>query len=299
LRENIVDKDENVIYSCLQGERDMNIRASMLPGVADCERRAMGSQYRKKFEKLGYVFKQLAPSVGSAIGTAFHHGTGKLFYQKWEGSDPNLDDATEQAIIGFRSEVESGAIWDETTQNVNVAEGQLMNMIREALNGPVKTDMPLTIIVEGKPTPAIEMSLTAKVGEGWTVTGHPDLATVQNALRDWKGGSVNREYFQQIGCYSMLVKANKIMDEVKELYKDFIRRCKKTKLQEPWEAKQYPVAASESAAKGIIKRIISDMQLFDDTGDLDMAFPINRHSMMCSPRYCSCWGTNFCPLSGK
>ena len=220
----------------------MNIRASMTSGYNDCRRRAVARQWRRKFEKLGYEFRQTQPSVGSATGTACHTGIRSLYNDKWHRRTINLDDAVEQAIVGFHAEIDSGVEWDETSQNANVAETQIRQQVRAYLHGPVKTEMPLTVIDEnGSPAPALELKLEAKAAEGWLITGHIDLVTVACAVRDYKTGAVDRSYHEQLGTYSLLVRSNKILTGTTELYKDYVKRCRKTKSQEPTVSTKYPV----------------------------------------------------------
>jgi len=275
----------------------MNIRASMLPGHPDCTRRSMARQYRKSFEQEGYSFNQLAPSIGSSAGTATHTGIGELFKAKWQGQAMNLDTAVDVALAEFRTEVEKGATWDETSPNANVAETQIRNMITAYMKGPAQTEMPLTVQIEGQDAPAIELELKANAGDGWMLTGHVDLVTSEYIIRDFKTGAVNREYFSQLGAYSLLLRSQKYITASIELTKDFIQRCKKTKPQEPCVSKSYPVRASEAAASGLIKSIKREWTLYQACKDLDEAFPANLHSMMCTPKYCLAFGTDFCSLS--
>ena len=272
-----------------------NIRASMLSGHPDCTRRSVARQYRKHFEAKGYEFKTLAPSIGSSAGTATHTGIGEMFKAKWKGETVNLDAAVEAAITGFREEIQDGATWDDTSPNANVAELQIRNMIQAYSVGPLQSVMPLTV----NGAPAIELELKANTGDGWTLTGHIDLVTDEYVIRDFKTGSVNREYFAQLGAYSLLVRSAGMITTPIELVKDFIQRTRKTKVQEPCVTYDYPVAPSERAAMGVIKAIKREMAVYDETGDLDEAFPANLHSMMCTPKYCLAHGTGFCPLSGR
>ena len=276
----------------------MDIRASMTSGYNDCRRRAVARQWRRKFEKLGYEFRQTQPSVGSATGTACHTGIRLLFADKWNDRALNLDGAVEQAVNEFRAEIEKGCEWDATTQNANVAEAQIRSQVNAFMHGPCQTEKPLTITDEnGNPAPAIELKLEAKISADWLLTGHIDLVTVSQTIRDYKTGAVDRMYNEQLGSYSLLVRSNGILTGTAELYKDYVKRCGKTKPQEPPVSTKYPVKESESAAMGTIKGIIADMAKFDETQNLDEAFPANLMSMMCVERYCLAFGTDFCPLT--
>ena len=267
----------------------MNIRASMLPSYPDCPRRAVAKQYRRKFEKLGYEFRELAPSVGAAAGTAVHKGAEMMLRAKHAGKTISLDQALEPAITGFQEETGKGAIWDETTPNSNVAAEQIKRMVAMYA---VQLDIPATVNGE----PAVELSLKANAGDGWELTGHIDLVTETGWVRDTKTGALMRPYHAQLGAYSLLVRSNKIID-VKGAAIDFIKRVGKTKPQPPCEAQEYAVGPCERNALALIGKLKADMAQFDATGDLGSFMP-NPMSMMCGDKYCPAWGTAFCELTG-
>lgn len=276
----------------------MNIRASMLPGYPDCPRRAAAKQFRRKFEKLGYEFRQTSPHVGSASGTATHTGGELILRSKWEGKTLSLDDAMAPAIEGFREETGQGCTWDQTTPNANVAEFQIKRMLAAYLHGPAVDLMPLTVEIEGMPAPAIELHLEASVGDGWMLTGTMDVVSDARWVRDTKTGAAPVGYHSQQGAYALLVRSNKIVDKVEGIALDYIKRCAKTKPQDPAVEYRYPVAASEGLAISLINRIKSDMAVFDETCDLNASFMCNLSSKLCGDKFCPAWGTDFCELSG-
>lgn len=277
----------------------MNIRASMLPGYSDCTRRAAAKQFKRKFQKLGYEFRELPPSVGSSVGTAVHASTAALNLALWRGETPNVSQAVEMAMVGLTEELSTGCIWDDTTPNMNVAQLQVQRMT--AVYTP---KMPLTL-PNGEPAVEIggEAGLTADCGDGWILTGHPDLIDADRLLEDTKTGAVPRPYQGQLGGYSLLVRSNQIC-ELAGVGMRYIPRMGKTKFQAPPIFTGYSVAMCERNAMGTINRIKSDMLLFDlsvtgsrPLGDLELAFPCNQSSMMCSDKYCPSRGTDFCELT--
>lgn len=268
----------------------MNIRASMLPSYPDCPRRAVAKQYRRKFEKLGYTFRNLPPSVGAAAGTAVHSGAEQLLRALHAGKSITIEQALEPAITGFQEETGKGAIWDDTTPNSNVAIEQIRKMVTAYSQ---HLEMPATINDE----PAVELSLEANAGDGWTLTGHIDLVTATGWVRDTKTGALIRPYHTQLGAYSLLVRSNKII-KVEGAAIDFIQRVGKTKHQPPRVEQTYPVRSCEREAESLIQRIKSDMAAFDGTQSVG-CFMANQMSMMCSDKYCPAWGTSFCELTGK
>ncbi len=269
----------------------MNIRASMLPSYPDCPRRAVAKQYRRTFEKLGYQFRELPPSIGSSVGTAVHAATTELNKSLWRGRAPNLEQAVELAMVEFIKEVAPGAVWDDTTPNINTAQAQIRRMT--AVYVP---RMPLTI--NGEPAVEIggDQGLSADCGDGWILTGHPDLIDENRFLEDTKTGAVVRPYHGQLGGYSLLVRSNRIA-ELSGLGMRYIPRMGKTKFQTPPVLTSYAVPPCERNAMGTITKIKEDMARFNATGDLE-SFPCNKMSMMCTDKYCPAWGTPFCELSG-
>jgi hypothetical protein len=272
----------------------------MLPGYSDCTRRAVAKQFKRKFQQLGYEFKELPPSVGSSVGTAVHASTAALNISIWRKEKPNVDAAVEMALVAMVKELSAGCIWDDTTPNMNTAQLQVQRMTE-----CYTPRMPFTI--NGAPAVEIggEQGLTADCGDGWILTGHPDLIDCERFLEDTKTGSVVRPYQGQLGGYSLLVRSNQIC-ELAGLGMRYIPRLGKTKFQTPPIFTGYSVAPCERNAMGTINRIKADMKLFDGSisdqqplGDLDLAFPCNQSSMMCSPKYCPAMGTAFCELAGS
>ena len=272
----------------------MNIRASMLPAYLDCSRRTAAKQFIKKFKADGYEFRQLAPSVGAAAGTAVHKGVEVALKARWSRRTPSADEILQPAYESFLNEVEPGAVWDETTPNASVAQQQIRTMISAYLNGPGKDLMPMTM-ADGQP--AVELHLEADAGNGWTLTGTMDV-TADDFVRDLKTGALKRPYSAQLGAYALLVRSNEVITDIKGLCIDFVKRAGKTKPQPQCETQEYPVVESQRYAMGIIHRIKKDMAEYEQDGNMDMAFMANPMSMMCGPKYCPCHGTKFCTYGG-
>jgi hypothetical protein len=262
----------------------------MLPGVPDCERRAVAKQFRKKFEADGHKLRQLAPSVGAAAGTAVHKGVEIALKARFARAKITADDILQPAFAAFKEETDKACTWDDTTPNRNVAEQQISSMIDSYLKGPGKDVVPFTM-PDGMP--AVELSLRADCGGGWLLTGTMDIAT-DGWVRDLKTGALARPYQAQLGAYALLARSNQIITNVKGLCIDFVQRKGKTKPQPPCVTHEYHVEASQKYARSIIMRVQSDMATYEATGDLDAAFMSNPCSMMHSEKYCPAFGTEFC-----
>lgn len=267
----------------------------MLPSYPDCARRTAAKQYRKQFVADGYEFRTLPPSVGSAAGTAVHKGAEVALRARWARQRVTADDILQPAFAAFHEETDQSCIWDDTTPNRNVAEQQIRSMIQAYLQGPGKSIVPATL-PNGEP--AIELPLEANAGDGWILTGTMDICT-DGWVRDLKTGALVRPYHAQLGGYSLLVRSHKIIENIEGCCIDFIKRAGKTKVQPECVTCSYPVVPCQSYALGIIDRIKKDMAKYLASGDLNKAFPANPMSMMCSEKYCPCFGTAFCELSGQ
>lgn len=269
----------------------MNIRASMLPGHSDCQRRSVAKQFKRKFQKLGYEFRELDPSIGSSVGTAVHASTAILDIALWNGTIPNVDQAVEAAMAGFMEEVSTGCILDATTPSVNAAQQQIRIMTASYI-----PRMPMTI--NGEPAVELggEQGLSADCGDGWILTGHPDLIDERGFLLDKKTGVKQRPYQEQFGGYSLLVRSNALA-ELTGVGMLYIPRLAKGKFQPPPVMQEYGIAICERNAMGVIHQIKASMTVFDATEDLARSFACNQSSMMCSDKYCMARHTDFCEMT--
>lgn len=266
---------------------DIRIRSSMLPAYPDCARRSAAKVFRKIIQQAGFELRQTRPSVGAAVGTAVHKALELPLRAKIDtGKLGRLEDGIDAAIAGFDDETAPGCEWDDTTANRDAAQQQIIRMAKSWYHGPGQDVEPL----------AIEVELQADAGDGFILTGHADLVTADGWVRDWKTGALVRPYYHQLGAYGMLVRSCDILPKVRGLGIDFIKRCPKTKPQEPPQFQAYPVEPCERAAWSVIQRVKRDVLEFQESGDPE-AFACNPMSMMCTPRYCPAHGTDFCELT--
>lgn len=268
------------------------IRASMLPAYPDCPRRAAAKQFRQEITDAGFELRTLEPTVGAAVGTAVHAAAATALRRKrdepdFEVDDQVLQDAVGEAVAGFRAEVGTGAVWDETTPNLRKAEAQITRLVRVYLIEVVRTvEQPLLI----------EAPFEAKVAPRFMLTGHVDLFTRGGVLRDIKTGALPRPYQAQLGGYSLLLRSNGHQPEALQV--DFIKRAPLSKSQDPPVSEVYDRHDSECAAAGTIAAIQRDIERFRETED-PWSFPANPMSLMCSPKYCPAHGTEWCRMGRK
>ena len=266
-----------------------NIRASTLPSYPDCPRRSAAKTHRRELEAAGYAFRDLPPSIGAAIGTAAHKVGEVVLRAKIEtGELGDLGQGIDLAMAEFDTEIEAGAIWDDTTQNRNAAQIQIGNLARAYFHGVAKRVEPL----------AVELYLEANTGGGVLLTGNIDLVTVSGSVRDTKTGAIDRDYYAQLGGYGLLCRSQQEPYPVTGLGIDWLPRTAHTKPQKPLVQKEYPLAACQRLALDVIGTIKRDLADYRTTGN-PAAFMCNTGSMMCSDKYCPAWGTDFCPITKR
>jgi hypothetical protein len=259
----------------------------MLPSYPDCARRAAAKQLPQVITEAGFELRQTLPSAGAAVGTAVHKVEEVVMKARLENATATLDDGLEQAMAGFDEETAPGCEWDDTTQNRNTAQQQIIRMAKSA-----------AVLWERLDPLAVEVELEADLGGGFKLTGHCDLITTDGWVRDLKTGAMVRPYFHQLGGYSLLVRSKALLPAVNGLAIDFIKR---TPLRRPQDApveQSYPVPACERAAYAVIQRIKREVVEFQGSGNPEV-FVANPLSMMCTPKYCPAFGTGFCELTRR
>lgn len=255
----------------------------MLPAYFDCARRAAAKQFRQEIEAAGFTLRDTLPSVGATFGTSAHAAAEYLFKQKMQNyADASEAQALEVAMQRFGEETGEGVEWDDTTPNNNTAEFQLRRVVAAI------ADFSKTVVPK-----AVELELRADAGDGFELTGHIDLYTVEDIVRDLKTGALHRPYQSQLGGYALLVRSNG--GQPKGAAIDWIARTPKTRPQPPVQTETYPLSLCERAAYATIQRIKRDYQQFISSGD-PWAFPSNPMSMMCQEQYSPAYGTNFCSM---
>jgi hypothetical protein len=262
------------------------IRSSMLPAWNDCPRRSAAKSYGWLVKKKGFELRELPPSIGAAVGTAVHKVAEVMLAAKIEtGELGKLSDGIEQGMAGFSEEIAPGAIWDDTTPNRSAAEKQIRSLSHAYLVGVAEKIEPA----------AVELELEADAGDGFLLTGHIDLVTRDEWVRDLKTGEVSRPYYEQLGAYGLLVRSNQVCG-VRGLAVDWIKRTGHTKPQPPVEVKEADATICQRAALEVVGEVKRCLLEFERTGSAAV-FGCNSMSMMCSEKYCPAWGTDFCPVS--
>jgi hypothetical protein len=147
----------------------------------------------------------------------------------------------------------------------------------------------------------VEERLEAEVEPGLILSGQPDIvAREPHGLRDLKTGARPPSSFApQLGGYSLLARSHNL--DIQNAAIDFVQRVRINKPQPDPVSKTVAVATAETAASNILRHIAGDLDTFRHgdpvrrilPGD-PWAFQANPASILCSPKYCPAFGTEFC-----
>ncbi len=258
------------------------IRCSMLPGWVDCARRAAAKQYRGLVEEHGFKLMKLPPAVGASVGTAVHAAVAALLTAKRDGLAPDMPAALEIAVTEFTEEIRAGCEWDDTTPNTQVAKRQIESLTRAYLP-----------ILETVEPILIEKQFKVKLPGDWVLTGKIDLYAEGNHLDDLKTGALPRPYIQQAGGYVLLLESHD--RPVESAGTTFVQRVRPNKPQPAPVCHAFPLESARRSAWAAIQEIQHDVGAFAATGD-PWSIRANPMSMMCTPKYCPAWGTDFCTV---
>jgi hypothetical protein len=273
------------------------IRASSLPTYTECSRRGAASLFRPIIEAMGFKLRQLPHGAGAAVGTSLHKAAEITFAEKAKtGSTPPISLANDCAIETLREAVKEGIEFDGprgTTQNQPIAEHQVISM-----SGAYHR-----VIVPKVNPVLVEERLSAAVAPGLILSGQPDIvAREPNAIRDLKSGARSpRAHTAQVGAYALLVRSHAILSDVTTGAIDFVRRVNPKNPQPDPISESVDISRAETAASRIIYHMAEDLRVFREGDDRlrlkpgdPWAFSANPNSLLCSARFCSAFGTDFC-----
>jgi len=267
------------------------IRASYLSQYPDCPRRTAARIFRSEIEAAGFRLREVIRGVGAAIGSAVHTGAATILKEKARiGRMPSSDLGLDAARDQLRSMSHEGIVYDEMSRKLGDAEAAALRMTaiyRDTL-APFIDPM------------LVEERLEARAGAGLILSGQSDvIAREPGSIRDLKTGKSIGFNRPQIGAYSLLARAREL--NITRAVIDFIRRVGNRQEQPPPISIEHDVDEVESAAANVLRAMNNDFRAFREgdsrrqiqPGD-PWAFLANPQSKLCSPDYCSAWGTDFC-----
>lgn len=273
------------------------IRPSSLGTWVDCDRRFAARHLPELVAEAGYSLRRdLRQHVGGAVGTALHAAAAYTLEQRRATGELGAEsEATDRAEAALVERLEGGTIWDEVTANLGTAKQQAARMARSYRKHIAPHVEPILI----------EQRMVADVGDGWHMSGQPDVLAGDpaNLLRDEKSGTRRRNHAHQYGAYAILLGAHDLAP--RRLLEDFVPRVRMSAEQPPPETHEVPlryaVAEAWDAIDGI-KQAVTEFQrrAADPSGrDPAGAFRANPSSALCGEKWCSAFGTDFCRITRR
>ena len=256
------------------------IRASTLSAYADCPRRAAARSFRALVEAAGFKLRDVPPSVGAVVGTAFHAATAYTKRAKMAtGNLGNANEAEQAAVQSLEEGAAPGVVWDKTTGTLGEGKHQLTRMIATYRANAAQLLMPT----------AVEQRLMARSGE-FILSGQADECE-NDAIEDDKTGTRQRANGPQYGGYSLLRRSHG--HPVKTATEIYTPRVRADAEQPPPLFTPYPVERCEQAAVRLMNRVAEDVAKFKETRE-PWSFVANPMSVLCGDKWCPAWGTAFC-----
>lgn len=268
------------------------IRCSALTAYPDCNRRGAARLFWREISSMGFRLRSPPRGIGAAIGSAVHRAAEVILKEKAEtGSLPPSTVAADCAAETLAESVREGVDFDRTTANRVEGEVTAVGMARAYHR----------VIAPTVDAILIEERLEAEVAPGLILSGTPDLvAREPHRIRDLKTSSrPGGSHAPQIGGYSLLARSHGL--DIAEAAVDSIKRVSIGKPQPDPVSKPVAVAQAETAASNILRHIAGDLETFRNgdparhilPGD-PWAFQANPASILCSPKFCAAFGTEFC-----
>jgi PD-(D/E)XK nuclease superfamily len=270
------------------------IRCSALSGYPDCNRRGAARLFWREIVAAGFRLRSTPRGIGAAVGSAVHKAAEFTLNEKAHtGELPPASAATDAARDTLTEELGHGEIaFDATTASRAEALRQVIAMTK-AYHRVVAPKV-IPIIVEER--------LEAEITPGLILSGQPDVvAREPHKVRDLKTGArPGASHAPQIGGYALLARTHGF--DIAEAAIDFVQRVGAfAKPQPDPTSQEVAIKRAETAAANIIRHIEGDLRTFRE-GDPERhilpgdpwAFQANPSSILCSPKYCPAFGTEFC-----
>lgn len=269
------------------------VRASSLSDWTDCPRRAATRTFGKLIVTLGYELRTILGHPGAAIGVGVHAAAATMLRAKAEtGELPPVSVTDDAGIEALRERIADGVVFDRQIANLNDAEKQVRRMSNTYRYDIAPQVNPIHVEERFEaPVPYTRYPLILS-GQADTVAREPEL------VRDLKTGR-RSAHRPQLGAYGLLSRTMGL--DIKGVAEDFIPRVSLKQPQPDAETYHHDLAGCEQAAVAVLKHMDATLDTFlngDDERHIQVgepwAFPANPKSMLCSEKFCSAWGTEFC-----
>lgn len=269
----------------------MIIRASAMPGFADCARMQAARAFPELAGSSGHVLRTLKTSIGACVGSAVHASIAIAAERMMKCEPlPSLREITATVKDYLTGAIKDGVLWDKTTrtfdqavtQSTRMADTAIRNVLAEMHVVDFETRLTATIDLDGI---QIELSLS----------GSRDLLELLccggYGLNDWKTGVHERSHILQFGCYDLL--SEHAGRPIKRNRQWYIQRVGVSKPQPAPELTEYDPVEAMAAARFELGRVARAIAAFQLSGN-PREFQANPNCMMCSQGHCPAWGTSWC-----
>lgn len=273
--------------------QDRSIRASATNNWADCERRLVATAFPDLVMARGIELERRPTHIGAHVGTAAHASVASMWREvAASGGDwPSYVMAFEVGVASLENTFAAdGVVYDDTTKDRQEAIIATDKIVKAYRNHRSPAVVPL----------AFETLLEARIKRGWKLTGHVDLMSTDavfvadTELDDLKTGVSVPSPGPQLGSYDMLLEA--VRTPVKSVRMTFIRRVRRTAEQPPPLIVPMDRAIIRRQARFAIEEITTKVDALAKGADIFTA-KANTNSRLCSAKFCSAFGTDWCPES--
>jgi len=262
----------------------MKIHASTLSSWSDCPRRAAARLLCDEIKEEGYTLRPRQQSIGAIVGSGAHDAAGLILSERAQGRAVSTSAATEVAVESFRRQCDGEIMWDSTTPTRTAGEKQVAQQTRIFSESAAASIEPV----------GVEIRRSAQINN-FTITGRYDVELVDGAIEDHKFGSGNWPAAGQLGGYSLLKKSANGASAT-ALRINYVARVPVGKSHPGLVQTTYSVEACEREAWATIQRITAGVLAWR-AAKTPLVFACNLQSVLCSPKYCSAHGTEWCELS--
>lgn len=264
---------------------DFEVRASSVSNYPDCPRRWFARSQPELVTGAGYSLKSVGRHIGAATGQATHQGALSGLRRRIKKEAVDIEELEAVALVTLDAELQSGpVVWDDTSPNADVAEKQVLRQVRTCASQIVAVEQPEYIEPEWRARHAKTSLL---------VTGHPDMVSYRK-LGDIKTGQESNNA-AQYGAYGMLSSCAEEVVQIEEIEELYLPRVKMTAPPADVERIAYDLDGCMQLADRTLRNIARDLEAFEKDGA--QAVTANTRSVLCSDKFCPCWGTSFCPES--
>lgn len=272
------------------------VRTSSLSRWSECERKGATGLFRPIIIGFGFRLHSLGRGIGAIQGSTVHKAAAFGQTEKARtGALPPTSDVLDVARDELHEQSKLGAVQMDgprgVTHNWNDAMAQVvaMSTAYHQFIGPLTRP----IIVETR--------FEAEIEPGLILSGQPDLICHEpHMVRDLKTGArPPASFVPQLGGYSLLARSHNL--EIDAAAIDFVRKVGTKKPQPTPETRTANIADAETAAVAIVRSIAMAIDTFrhgDERRGIKpgdpWAFAANPACVLCSPKYCPAFDTDFC-----